>query len=219
MAQIKGKQIKDNTVDEDKLTTSVAGDGLEGGNGTPLAADLKSGGGLKIDTGEIAVEPADIAGNGLRDDGADQLEVDPTSSHTHTSGAWTFPVDQLQITGTPDSANDAVNKQYVDDTEGGSPTIDDKELNPAATTGDGQDTNLDITNTPLVDSYVRIEVNGVGAVLGDGVKTKDCFFSADAGSTARAISAIAAGDSLYWNGAIAGFDLETDDVIDMLYND
>ena len=30
------------------------------------------------------------------------------------SGTWTFPVDNLQITGTPDSANDVTNKSYVD---------------------------------------------------------------------------------------------------------
>ena len=38
--------------------------------------DLKASGGLKIDTGELTIEPADFAGDGLADDGADSLKLD-----------------------------------------------------------------------------------------------------------------------------------------------
>lgn len=87
----------------------------------------------------------------------------------------------------------------------------------AATSGDGQTTGLTIANSPALGSYVRILVNGLGYELGDGVKTKDCYFSVDSGTTARAISAIASGDTLFWNGVVAGFDLATSDIIDMDY--
>lgn len=65
--------------------------------------------------------------------------------------------------------------------------------------------------------YVTVRVNGVGYEVGDGVRTKDCYFSADAGATARAFGAIAVGDKLYWVGSVAGFELATTDVIDFLY--
>jgi hypothetical protein len=97
------------------------------------------------------------------------------------------------------------------------PTTSNKEQSPTAGTGNEQTTGLTIAATPGGDGYVRISVNGIGYILGDGVKTKDCYFSADGGTTARAISAIAAGDTLYWNGTIAGFDLETTDRVDMEY--
>lgn len=73
-----------------------------------------------------------------------------------------------------------------------------------------------IAATPAGD-YVRAFVNGLAVELGDGVRTKDCYFSADGGATARAISAIAAGDHLYWVGSVAGYELATTDRIDLDY--
>lgn len=52
-----------------------AGTGLSY-NGTTLNVNLAAGGGLKFVSDEIAVEPADFAGTGLQDDGADNLEID-----------------------------------------------------------------------------------------------------------------------------------------------
>lgn len=62
-----------------------------------------------------------------------------------------------------------------------------------------------------------VMINGIKAELGSGIKTADCYFSGDTGSTARAIGDIASGDSLYWNGSSV-FTLETSDVIDFIYN-
>jgi hypothetical protein len=96
--------------------------------------------------------------------------------------------------------------------------IADKEKSVGApTSGDDADTGLTITSTPEADSYVAVFVNGIKALLGDGVKTKDCYFSNDGGTTARAITAIAAGDTLFWNGVISGHDLATDDVLAFMY--
>lgn len=94
----------------------------------------------------------------------------------------------------------------------------DKGQNPTATTGNEQTTGVTLASEPALDTYPLVFINTLGPYeVGDGVKTKDCYFSGDGGTTARAIGAIASGDQLIWNGTIAGFDLETDDVIDFEY--
>lgn len=101
---------------------------------------------------------------------------------------------------------------------GAAPTEDDKAQNPTATAGDNASTGVTIMNTPSGDSYVEVLVNGVQYELGDGVKTKDTYFSNDGGTTARTIETISSNDELFWNGNIAGFDLVTTDEIDFNYN-
>ena len=98
-----------------------------------------------------------------------------------------------------------------------SPTTLDKARNPSASSGDGSTTNLAISQTPSHDSYVKIGVNGISYELGDGVKTKDCFFSGDSGATARNIADIVSGDVLYWNGVIADVELLVTDEVDFFY--
>lgn len=85
------------------------------------------------------------------------------------------------------------------------------------TEADGDSTGIAITFTPFHDSIVTVKVNGVEINLGDGVKTEVAYFSSDAGSTARSIANIAAGDLLYWNGSIAGYELDATDDIDISY--
>lgn len=75
-----------------------------------------------------------------------------------------------------------------------------------------------IAYTPSGDGMVCVLINGVQYILGDGVKTTDCYFSNDGGTTARAITAIAAGDTLHWNRTIAGFRLDAGDHADLNYN-
>ena len=62
-----------------------AGDGISK-SGNTLSADLLASGGLKFvgstPNGEIAVEPADFAGDGLIDDGADNLAIDWAADFT-----------------------------------------------------------------------------------------------------------------------------------------
>jgi hypothetical protein len=65
---------------------------------------------------------------------------------------------------------------------------------------------------------IQVVVNGTIADVGNGVKTRDCYFSADAGSTARAFSAVASGDKLYWNGSLAGYQLQTSFKISFIFN-
>lgn len=56
-------------------------------------------------------------------------------------------------------------------------------------------------------AYVAVTVQGIQYSVGDGVRTKVCYFSGDGGATARAKGAIVAGDKLYWVGSVAGFQL------------
>lgn len=97
------------------------------------------------------------------------------------------------------------------------PTTGNKGQTPSATTGDGQSTGLTIAATPGGDGYVGVSINGIWYEVGDGVKTKDAYFSADGGSTAKTIGTIVATDVLFWNGVVVGFDLATSDRVDMYY--
>jgi len=65
---IRGLQIRD----------GFFGDGIKRNDSDGDIAELalKSSGGLKIDTAELAIEPDDFAGNGLADDGSDNLKLD-----------------------------------------------------------------------------------------------------------------------------------------------
>lgn len=73
--------------------------------------------------------------------------------------------------------------------------------------------------TPGGGGYVRVMVNGIGITIGDGTRTGvEAYFSSDGGVTAKAISALAAGDILYWNGSVAGYELAVTDRIDFDYD-
>jgi len=98
------------------------------------------------------------------------------------------------------------------------PTISDKDLTPNITSGDDSFTGITISDTPTGMRYVTVKVNGVSYEVGNGLKTKHCYFSGDDGYTARAISSITIGDKLYWNGVISGFDLGGSDRVDLEYN-
>lgn len=94
-------------------------------------------------------------------------------------------------------------------------TSSDKSQTPSATSGDGSSTGLTLTSNPV--GTVHVLINGMQVGLGDGVKTDDCYFSSDGGTTAKAISALAAGDTLYWNGVLSSYDLSATDRVDFNY--
>ncbi len=71
---------------------------------------------------------------------------------------------------------------------------------------------------PALGSIFLVSVNGIETTLGNHTKTKDCYFSSNGGTTAKSISAILPGDLLYWNGSIAGYELDTPDKITFIYN-
>lgn len=63
----------------------AAGDGLDL-SGSTFSLDIKSSGGLKIDSTELTIEPADFAGTGLEDDGSDNLRISAAAAGAGLSG-------------------------------------------------------------------------------------------------------------------------------------
>jgi hypothetical protein len=84
---------------------------------------------------------------------------------------------------------------------------------PANTTDSGSTLACGVTllNNSITNSYVSVYVNGIQVTVGDSVKTKDCYFSSDGGTTAKPSDNVTIGDSLYWsyigNSPVSGFDL------------
>lgn len=92
-----------------------------------------------------------------------------------------------------------------------------KDETPLATSGNEATTGITITATPALGGNIMVIVNRLSYIVGDGSKLKDCFFSDDGGITARALNAVQSGDTLFWNGTIAGFDLFATDRVSMFY--
>ena len=100
------------------------------------------------------------------------------------------------------------------------PTLTNSNKNMAAsvTANDGDlACATSIAGTPANSSSVQVSVNGVIVNVGNGVKTTDCYFSGDAGATARASNAVLAGDKLYWVGSVAGYQLAATDLVTFTY--
>lgn len=105
------------------------------------------------------------------------------------------------------------------ESSGSYPTRSNKEMVASVTTTDEDLATITaLVSTPVASSYLKVAVNGKKMELGDGVKTKDCYFSDDGGTTAKTYNGILAGDLLYWNGSIAGFELDANDRIDFEYS-
>ena len=97
-------------------------------------------------------------------------------------------------------------------------TNSNKRMTAEVTDSDGDvGCNTAIASTPSNDSHVLVDVNGVLIEVGDGVKTKESYFSGDSGVTARNWTDILAGDKLYWNGSIAGYELAATDKVTFNY--
>jgi hypothetical protein len=91
-------------------------------------------------------------------------------------------------------------------------------FNSNTTISNNQPTGATLTNTPKDYSTVKVFVNGSLQVYGNGVTTGVvCYFSNDGGSTAVSFEEIQIGSELYWNGDIAGYDLDFSDLIVIVY--
>ena len=97
-------------------------------------------------------------------------------------------------------------------------TSEDLNKTPLNTKSDGDSTGITIQFIPYPGSNVQVLVNGIDTTIGDGAKNRPCYFSSDEGLTARNIVDISKGDILYWNGSVAGYQLDSTDEIDLIYD-
>lgn len=133
-----------------------------------------------------------------------------------TYGKYTF---SLQTPDPITVGTTALNFDVVNFIKPAVPTTSNKGMQALVTTVDfDKACNTPIAHTPSSDGYVRVLVRGDAQLLGNGVKTDDCYFSSDNGVTAKLIKDISAGDILYWVGSKAGFQLDNEDRIDYDYN-
>lgn len=78
-----------------------------------------------------------------------------------------------------------------------------------------------IQQQPSLDAFVNVAINGLlNTNVGNGSRVGcDVYFSGDNGVTARAWNAIVVGDTVHWNGTVAGYQLTTNDRIDVWYEE
>lgn len=180
-------KIADAAVTADKLAAAVAGVGLAGGAGTALSVDLNELTDAAIDLSADSIVFIDATDNATRKESAADLA-------TALAGAGVS----------------ATNGQLT-----AARLTDTNQFEAAsATTNNGDSSGISIDSTP--DGMAQVFVNGVMVEL-KGDKTGSCYFSADGGSTARTIANIVANDVLYWNGSVAGYQLEATDKITLVY--
>jgi hypothetical protein len=150
----------------------------------------------------VAVINADFitgvtAGNGLSGGGTSgfiTLDVSPTIAGT----GLTFSAGVLSVVS---GSSQPVYNEFV----------------AVLTTGDDAIvTGVTLSSTPNDYSRIEVYVNGQKQRLGDNVATKDCYFGT-APSTPIALNNLISGDQLYWNGTVAGFDLSSTDIIEIVY--
>lgn len=96
----------------------------------------------------------------------------------------------------------------------------DIDITALVTTSDGDKAiTFTVASAPIDGSYIMVDVNGKLEAVGDGVKTKSFYFSGDSGVTARNFDSsgpngkVTIGDELFFNGSLAGYQLDTSDKI------
>lgn len=121
----------------------------------------------------------------------------------------------------PVAPSDAARLQDVGGSTG--PVTLNKRLTPAPTgPGDQSPTGITVSITPQPSGpatqrgYLRVLVNGVGYDYGAATNSAPCFLGPNA-ATARALDEVQAGDQLFWNGSLAGFQLDASDEVSLDY--
>jgi hypothetical protein len=90
--------------------------------------------------------------------------------------------------------------------------------NSAATSGNYSTTGITLTYTPFQDSTVQVFLNGIALEESYNDRSGDVYFSRDGGVTAVAAGDLDAGDTLYWNGTDAGYELAATDTFEIVYD-
>jgi hypothetical protein len=92
-----GAGLEDDGAENLRIAASAAGNGLTGGGGSALA--VGAGDGINVAANDVAVDVGDIAGEGLEDDGSNNLRV----THTPLSHARISLVDEFLMAETAGS--------------------------------------------------------------------------------------------------------------------
>ena len=90
--------------------------------------------------------------------------------------------------------------------------------NSAVTSGNYSTTGITLTYTPFQDSTVQVFLNGIALEESYNDRSGDLYFSRDGGVTAVAAGDLDAGDTLYWNGTDAGYELAATDTFEIVYD-
>lgn len=99
-----GVKVKDAGITATQLATSVAGAGLSGGAGTPLA--VNTGDGVEILSDAVKVKVSDFAGEGLEDDGVNNLRLKASVAGdglSHAAGILSVNTDDVTIEKSADA--------------------------------------------------------------------------------------------------------------------
>ena len=196
-----------------RIAAGAAGAGLSGGGGSPLA--VGAGAGISVAADSVAVlygSGTDISAAAAgAAKAAGVLDSAARSDHAHS-----FPVAVAVNVSTSNgegSSSSFARADHVHAAPG--ETGANKGMSASVTTADGQQAcATGLASAPALASYAQALINGVQYTVGNGVKSKDSYFSGDSGTTARATNALQSGDKLFWNGSIAGFQLASDDTVD-----
>ena len=93
--------------------------------------------------------------------------------------------------------------------------VQNHKIIPLVTSIDGDlATNEAIQYDPA--NGISVTINGIQIMIGDGNKNEASYFSSDGGNTAKRFKQIKSGDKYYWNGSIAGYQLDGSD--DLRFN-
>lgn len=79
----------------------------------------------------------------------------------------------------------------------------------------GESTGFTLSKTPSDYSRIEVYINGQRQLLGDGDTTKDCWFGT--ANSSLYLSNLTIGAELYWNSESAGFNLESSDRLEVIY--
>ena len=178
------------SIDTNGFATYLAGDGLSATGGT-LSVNLDTNSGLYFIGDNIAINSGTTA-----------------SGLTFSSGELSVVVDNSTIR--------LNNLGQLESVAGSSIPVYQKSSS-LLTNGNTSSTGITLTSTPNDYSRVQVFVNGQLQYLGNGVNNTDCYFSNDGGVTPLSISSLSIGDTLYWNGIISKFELDSTDVVSIIY--
>ena len=112
-----------------------------------------------------------------------------------TEGEFVDLLDSMILNG--DSYNMEVVVPYVGDYSMTSPT----------TSGNNFDTTLTLSQMPVVNTGVDVVVNGISVSVGNASLLSASYFSRDGGTTPLPFSDLQIGDTWYWNGTTAGYQI------------